>query len=229
MTTSPRLGFTYLADNQATPETAVNEIAAILESAAGHFIFKDRDLATPPGSPSNGDCYLVDTSATDAWAGQDGNIAFRLNTGWLFIAPTEGFTAWVNDEDVFVGYDGSAWNTLSAPSGAVLTAANNLSDVADAATAWTNIGGGTSGKLDVDTDTTLAADSDTAIPSQAAVKAYVDAQTGTAPTESFIIACSDESTALTTGTGKVTFRMPYAFTVTDVRASVNTAPTGAPL
>jgi hypothetical protein len=47
------------------------------------------------------------------------------------------------------------------------------------------------------------------------------------PIESFIIACSDDSTAITTGTAKATFRMPYAFTVTDVRASVNTAPTGS--
>jgi hypothetical protein len=48
-------------------------------------------------------------------------------------------------------------------------------------------------------------------------------------TESIQIACSDEATALTTGTAKVTFRMPYAFTLTDVRASVTTAPTGATL
>ena len=48
-------------------------------------------------------------------------------------------------------------------------------------------------------------------------------------TESFIIACSDEETALETGTAKATFRMPYAFTVTKVRASVTTAPTGANL
>lgn len=48
-------------------------------------------------------------------------------------------------------------------------------------------------------------------------------------TESIIIACSDETTALTTGTAKVTFRMPYAFTLTAVRASVTTAPTGAVL
>jgi hypothetical protein len=47
--------------------------------------------------------------------------------------------------------------------------------------------------------------------------------------ESFVIACSDEATALTTGTAKVTFRMPYAFTVTAVRASVTTAPTGGTL
>jgi hypothetical protein len=43
------------------------------------------------------------------------------------------------------------------------------------------------------------------------------------------IACSDETTALTTGTAKATFRMPYAFTVTAVRASVTTAPTGGTL
>lgn len=47
------------------------------------------------------------------------------------------------------------------------------------------------------------------------------------PVESIIVACSDETTALTTGTAKVTFRMPYAFTLTAVRASVTTAPTGA--
>ena len=48
-------------------------------------------------------------------------------------------------------------------------------------------------------------------------------------TQSFVIAAGDETTALTTGVAKVTFRMPYAFTVTDVRASVTTAPTGSVL
>jgi hypothetical protein len=43
------------------------------------------------------------------------------------------------------------------------------------------------------------------------------------------IACSDETTALTTGTAKVTFRMPFAMTLTAVRASVTTAPTGSTL
>ena len=37
------------------------------------------------------------------------------------------------------------------------------------------------------------------------------------------LAASDETTALTTGTGKVTFRMPYAMTLTAVRASLSTA------
>lgn len=50
-----------------------------------------------------------------------------------------------------------------------------------------------------------------------------------AKTESFIIACSDETTALTAGTGKAEFQMPYAFTVTEVFATVTTAPTGGTL
>jgi hypothetical protein len=45
--------------------------------------------------------------------------------------------------------------------------------------------------------------------------------------QSFIIAASDETTALTTGNNKMRFRMPYVFTLTAVRASVNTAPTGS--
>ena len=43
------------------------------------------------------------------------------------------------------------------------------------------------------------------------------------------VACSDQTTALTTGTAKVTFRMPYAMTLTAVRASLNTvSSSGAP-
>lgn len=40
--------------------------------------------------------------------------------------------------------------------------------------------------------------------------------------ESLIIAVGDESSVITTGTAKVTFRMPYAFTLTAVRASLTT-------
>jgi len=41
--------------------------------------------------------------------------------------------------------------------------------------------------------------------------------------ETIIVAVSDETTAITTGTAKVTFRMPFAMTLTDVRGSLATA------
>jgi hypothetical protein len=47
-----------------------------------------------------------------------------------------------------------------------------------------------------------------------------------APIE-YVIACSDETSDLATGTAKVTFRAPVAFLLTAVAASVNTAPTGS--
>lgn len=43
------------------------------------------------------------------------------------------------------------------------------------------------------------------------------------------VACSDETTAITIGTAKATFRTPCAITLTAVRASVTTAPTGTPI
>jgi hypothetical protein len=57
-----------------------------------------------------------------------------------------------------------------------------------------------------------------------AAKAYAD------DLQRIQIACSDETTAITAGTGKATFRMPYAATLVGVRASLTTAqPSGANL
>jgi len=50
----------------------------------------------------------------------------------------------------------------------------------------------------------------------------------TANTTSFVLACSDEDTDLTTGE-KIVWRMPYDYTVTAVRASLTTAATGGTL
>lgn len=52
----------------------------------------------------------------------------------------------------------------------------------------------------------------------------VNGQTGVVVIpQSFIVACSDETTPVITGTGKARFRAPYAFTITGVRASLTTA------
>lgn len=60
----------------------------------------------------------------------------------------------------------------------------------------------------------------TAISAASAGTDYISPTTQTAIVQ---LACSDETTALTTGTAKATFRMPKAMTVTAVRASLTTA------
>lgn len=101
------------------------------------------------------------------------------------------------------------------------------------ATARTSLGLGTTDnpqfatiELGAATDTTL---SRSAAGVLAVEGADVITTAGTGQQEVIGIACSDETTDLTTGTAKVTFRMPFAMTLSDVRANVNTAPTGSTL
>lgn len=107
MTTTSHIAITLVEQSQAQKEVTVNaaltRIDALLNTGA-----KSRTTATPPGSPGEGDLYIVAASATGAWAGQDDKLAF-YNAGWKFITPGEGIQLFVQDEDVFYLYNGSSW------------------------------------------------------------------------------------------------------------------------
>jgi hypothetical protein len=100
--TTPRLGVPELTEGQAAPETGVNEMVRYLEQGAGFFTIVDRDLSTPPGSPVDGDAYIVAGTGLSGWAGHDGDIAFRMSTGWEFINIAEGMAFWIEDENKFL-------------------------------------------------------------------------------------------------------------------------------
>lgn len=105
--TTPLLGLDELSETQASKYLTHNTALRQLE---GWLIrIKDRDLATPPGSPAEGDTYLVAASGTGAWSGQDGKLAVYISGAWSFLAPFEGLSLWVNDEDTRITYDGAAW------------------------------------------------------------------------------------------------------------------------
>lgn len=107
--TTPRLGAPELPTGQnASPET-MNEALRWVEQGASLFIVKDKDLATPPGSPTVGDCYIVAGSPTGAWTGWATRLAFRLSTSWEDITPIEGTFAYVQDENLLYMFDGAAW------------------------------------------------------------------------------------------------------------------------
>lgn len=64
----------------------------------------DRDLTAPPGSPSEGDCYIPAATATGAWAGHEDDIAVYRGAAWEFVTPKQGWIFYIEDEDAISVY-----------------------------------------------------------------------------------------------------------------------------
>lgn len=70
-------------------------------------------LNTPPGSPATNDAYLVGTSGTGDWSGQDNNLAIWNGAAWIFTTPQDGDFLYDKDEDAQKRYT-TAWSTEDA-------------------------------------------------------------------------------------------------------------------
>lgn len=112
--TTPILDLDEWEQSQAQPHVTVNEALRWLECFAV-LIVADKDLTTPPGSPSDGDRYIVGEGATDDWSGHDNEIAMYMGTAWAFKVPPIGTVAYVSDEDAdyrFIGGSTGAWELI---------------------------------------------------------------------------------------------------------------------
>lgn len=101
------MGLTLLESAQAQKEVTINEALARIDAVLNVGVI-DRHLATPPGSPNEGDVYIVASGAMGAWSGKDAQVAY-FDQVWRFIEPNEGLTLWVADEDAHFVFNGSAW------------------------------------------------------------------------------------------------------------------------
>ena len=124
----------------------------------------------------------------------------------------------VTDPDSFLEVFGTTtqqkWS-YDADSFATLTVADSSN---------TTLAVGETGTFTLDVPGNVTIDSDTGVITFSDGGASL-ATIATLRTESFVMACSDETTAITADTDLATFRMPYAFTLTAVRASLTTAGT----
>jgi hypothetical protein len=117
--TDPRSGIQYgWALGEQNWNTGMDANLASIGRFAFHLSVKDRDLTAPPASPSNGDTYIVAASATDAWAGKDGQVAvWDGNAGtpaWVFGVPRLGWVAYIEDEEVLTAYKAAGWSAGAA-------------------------------------------------------------------------------------------------------------------
>jgi hypothetical protein len=144
------------------------------------------------------------TSATTAVTQSPGDNTTKVATTAFVTAAVSGGVSDGDKGDITVSSSGTVWNIDAG----VVTGTEIANDVALAGNPTTT--------------TQSSGNSTTRIATTAFVADAVAKQP-----EVLIIAVSDETTALTTGTDKVTFRMPFAMTLTSTRASVTTAPTGS--
>lgn len=112
MADTPKLEMPELSVSQEEKETVHNEALRRIDAVIQCNVL---DIAnSPPGGESDGDTYLVGTGSGD-FAGYDDYIAYFKSTAYIFIQPAEGWIIYVQDEDAFYFYQGSAgggWTKL---------------------------------------------------------------------------------------------------------------------
>jgi len=110
--TTVNLELPYILPSQAQKHVTHNEALQRLDAATQLTV--TATLATPPSDPQEGTCYDIAPSSTGAWTGKSGNLAFRQDGDWIFIAPKEGWRGWFLAEDKLKIHDGSAWAAYDA-------------------------------------------------------------------------------------------------------------------
>lgn len=105
MAQEPLSKATYLEEGQDAAHVTVNEAIAILAIAARRKVIDKR--STPPGSPSNGNCYLVGSSPTGAWTSLTENTlvcwSSAFNSWVATFTLTEGDFVSVNNSGGGIG------------------------------------------------------------------------------------------------------------------------------
>ena len=105
--TTPRTALPEIAESQASKYVTHNDALRILDALAQPVV--QSSINTPPGSPTNGQCWIVTATATGAWAGQETKIAQYYGSAWYFITPSNGFAFWDVGAAALKRFNGSAW------------------------------------------------------------------------------------------------------------------------
>lgn len=110
--TTPILSLGELAESQASKYITINTALRKIEAITIRVLSQTN--AGPPGSPADGDAYIVDVQS-GAWSAfAIDSIAYYSNTSWYEMVPKAGFRSWVVDDAGLYVYHSSSWQLLVA-------------------------------------------------------------------------------------------------------------------
>lgn len=91
--TTPNLSLPELAASQSQPHVPVNSALRRLDAVVQLSVISIAN--SPPGSPADGDRYIVGSSPTGAWVGHEDDVAAYIGTSWVYWTPVAGWLAFV--------------------------------------------------------------------------------------------------------------------------------------
>ncbi|WP_420432967.1 DUF2793 domain-containing protein [Hyphobacterium sp.] len=107
---TPRLGLDYVLAAQAQKHVTVNESLRRLDALVQTTVIS-RSTDAQPGSPADGDAYILTAQAAGAeWElmAADGLTIYR-DAEWSEITPRSGWRVWVEDEQVLMVFAEGDW------------------------------------------------------------------------------------------------------------------------
>lgn len=221
--TSTHLGLPYLLAAQAQKHVTHNEALRLLDAMVQLSVL-DRMRTTPPASPADGDRHLLASGATGIWAGWDLNVAFWVDGVWMRLVPRQGWLVWIAAEQVFVVWNGSAWDPVGVPqdvSDAIFSLVNDADPTKKALFSLSGITTGT-------TRTFTLPNTSSELAILAGTQTFTGNKTfsGTL-TASGTVTVSAASASIGTATTTATYGMGTGATTTGVTKTVNLGTGGA--
>ena len=105
---SARWALPFLQAGQAQKEIVHNEALALLDMLTQARV-EETGTDAPPGSPNDGECWIIGDTPSGAWAGHAGYLAGWTAGGWRFVAPSEGMAVWVASRELIARFIAGDW------------------------------------------------------------------------------------------------------------------------
>ncbi len=86
-----RLELPYILPSQAQKHVTHNEALQRLDAITQLVIHSE--MAAPPQTVEDGDCFLIAANPTGDWAQKARHLAFRQDDAWIYISPRDGWRA----------------------------------------------------------------------------------------------------------------------------------------
>lgn len=115
MADTPNAGLPLVPENVLDPAAGLNMALAVLDALVQTAVIS-MTTSAPPGSPADGDMYIVGASATGDWAGEENNLAYYIaeETRWEFYTAGTKIKIVLNNEDgALYIWNGAQWIAAS--------------------------------------------------------------------------------------------------------------------